>query len=88
MQFAIVIPRRPPLASRDLGAPCECLAFLRGKKSHVRRASLDRQTARLSRGGTMNTKKLALLVLLSSSLLVPAAQAQIRHLEMRVEGMT
>jgi hypothetical protein len=36
----------------------------------------------------MNTKKLALLVLLSSSLLVPAAQAQIRHLEMRVEGMT
>jgi hypothetical protein len=36
----------------------------------------------------MNTKKLALLVLLSSTLLVPVAQAQIKHIEMRVEGMT
>jgi hypothetical protein len=35
----------------------------------------------------MNTKKLALLVLLGS-LLVPLAQAQIQHVEMRVEGMT
>jgi hypothetical protein len=35
----------------------------------------------------MNSKKLALLVLLGSTL-VPAAQAQIKHIEMRVEGMT
>jgi hypothetical protein len=32
VQFAIVIPRRPPLASRDLGAPCECLAFFARQK--------------------------------------------------------
>jgi hypothetical protein len=36
----------------------------------------------------MNTKKIALLVLLGSLVVVPVAQAQIRHLEMRVEGMT
>jgi hypothetical protein len=35
----------------------------------------------------MNTKKLALLAVLAS-LIVPMAQAQIRHIEMRVEGMT
>ncbi len=35
----------------------------------------------------MNTKKLALLALLGS-LVVPMAQAQIKHIEMRVEGMT
>ena len=36
----------------------------------------------------MDTKKLALLVLFGSTLLMPAAQAQIKHIEMRVEGMT
>ena len=35
----------------------------------------------------MNTKKLALCALLGS-LVVPMAQAQIKHIEMRVEGMT
>ena len=35
----------------------------------------------------MNTKKLVLLVLLGS-IAAPAAQAQIKHIEMRVEGMT
>jgi hypothetical protein len=35
----------------------------------------------------MNTKKLALLVLLIS-ITSPMAQAQIKHIEMRVEGMT
>jgi hypothetical protein len=35
----------------------------------------------------MNTKKLALLALLGS-MLVPVAQAQIKHIEIRVEGMT
>ncbi len=35
----------------------------------------------------MNTKKLALLALLGM-FVVPAAQAQIKHIEMRVEGMT
>jgi hypothetical protein len=35
----------------------------------------------------MNTKKLALLALLGL-MFVPAAQAQIKHIEMRVEGMT
>lgn len=35
----------------------------------------------------MNTRKLALLVLLAS-VLVPVSQAQIKHIEMRVEGMT
>jgi hypothetical protein len=35
----------------------------------------------------MNTKKLALLALLGSTLM-PMAQAQIKHIEMRVEGMT
>jgi hypothetical protein len=35
----------------------------------------------------MNRKYLALLALLSF-MAVPAAQAQIKHIEMRVEGMT
>jgi hypothetical protein len=35
----------------------------------------------------MNAKKLALLALLGS-MFMPMAQAQIRHIEMRVEGMT
>jgi len=35
----------------------------------------------------MNTKRLALLVLLGS-MVMPMAQAQIKHIEMRVEGMT
>jgi hypothetical protein len=36
----------------------------------------------------MNTKKIALLVLLGSMVVVPVAHAQIKHIEMRVEGMT
>ena len=35
----------------------------------------------------MNTRKIALLLLLGS-MVVPVAQAQIKHVEMRVEGMT
>jgi hypothetical protein len=35
----------------------------------------------------MNTKKVALLVLLVS-VVSPLAQAQIKHIELRVEGMT
>lgn len=35
----------------------------------------------------MNRKNLALMALLSL-IVVPAAQAQIKHIEMRVEGMT
>ncbi len=35
----------------------------------------------------MNTRKLALLFLLAS-VFVPVLQAQIKHIEMRVEGMT
>ena len=35
----------------------------------------------------MRVKKFALLLLLGS-IFVPAAQAQIKHVEMRVEGMT
>jgi hypothetical protein len=36
----------------------------------------------------MNAKGIALLVLLGSMIGVPVAQAQIKHIEMRVEGMT
>ena len=36
----------------------------------------------------MNTKRVAFLVLLASTVVVPVAQAQIKHIEMRVEGMT
>jgi hypothetical protein len=39
------------------------------------------------KGGTMDTRKLALLFVLGS-VLVPVSQAQIKHIEMRVEGMT
>jgi hypothetical protein len=35
----------------------------------------------------MNKKRLALLALLGL-MVMPAAQAQIKHIEMRVEGMT
>ena len=35
----------------------------------------------------MNSRKIALLFLLGS-VFVPVSQAQIRHIEMRVEGMT
>ena len=36
----------------------------------------------------MNITRVALLVLLGSMIVVPVAQAQIKHIEMRVEGMT
>jgi hypothetical protein len=36
----------------------------------------------------MHTKRIALLVLLGSLVVVPAAKAEIKHIEMRVEGMT
>jgi hypothetical protein len=36
----------------------------------------------------MNMKRAALLVLLGSIVVVPVIQAQIKHIEMRVEGMT
>jgi hypothetical protein len=39
------------------------------------------------KGGTMNTIKLALLFLLGFAF-IPVSQAQIKHIEMRVEGMT
>jgi hypothetical protein len=36
----------------------------------------------------MHTKRVALLVLLGAMVVVPLAQAQVKHIEMRVEGMT
>src|ERR1700730_2224112 len=39
-------------------------------------------------GGTMKTRRITLLVLLGSIVVVPVAQAQVKHIEMRVEGMT
>jgi len=39
------------------------------------------------RGGTMNPKRF-LLVLLFGCTIAPVSQAQIKHIEMRVEGMT
>jgi len=36
----------------------------------------------------MNTKRIALVLLGCSMVVVSVAQAQIKHLEMRVEGMT
>ena len=36
----------------------------------------------------MKTKRLAMLVLLGSIVVAPAAKAQVKHIEMRVEGMT
>ena len=36
----------------------------------------------------MNTKRVAMLLLLGSMVVVPVAQAQIKYIEMRVEGMT
>jgi hypothetical protein len=39
------------------------------------------------KGGAMNIRKLA-MVLLFVSPLMPHSQAEIKHIEMRVEGMT
>ena len=36
----------------------------------------------------MNRKRMALLLLLGSIVVVPVARAQVRYIEMRVEGMT
>jgi hypothetical protein len=36
----------------------------------------------------MKTRRITLLVLLGSIVVVPVAQAQVKHIEMRVEGMT
>jgi hypothetical protein len=36
----------------------------------------------------MSVRKFALFVLLGSVMLGPAAEAQVKHIEMRVEGMT
>ena len=36
----------------------------------------------------MNMKRVALQLLLGSIVVMPVAQAQIKHIEMRVEGMT
>jgi hypothetical protein len=36
----------------------------------------------------MHTKRVALLVLLGAMVVAPVAQAQVKHIEMRVEGMT
>ena len=36
----------------------------------------------------MSRKRVTLLVLLGSMVVMPLAQAQITHIEMRVEGMT
>jgi len=36
----------------------------------------------------MHTKRIAMLALLGSLVVVPPAKAQIKHIEMRVEGMT
>jgi hypothetical protein len=36
----------------------------------------------------MNTKRIALLVLSGLMVAAPMAEAQIKHIEMRVEGMT
>jgi hypothetical protein len=36
----------------------------------------------------MKTKNLVLLLFLGSVVVVPVAEAQIKHIEMRVEGMT
>jgi hypothetical protein len=37
---------------------------------------------------SMRKKRIALLILLGSIVVVPVAQAQVKHIEMRVEGMT
>jgi hypothetical protein len=36
----------------------------------------------------MKTRRIALLVLLGSIVVVPVVKAQVKHIEMRVEGMT
>src|SRR5437667_2469484 len=82
-------PRHARLARDGLG----CSAFHEPTvyacpPSHQFRNYTAVSFAPLRKGGTMNTKKIALLVLLGSMVVVPAAQAQIKHIEMRVEGMT
>jgi len=48
----------------------------------------NRFGTRITKGGKqMHARKIALLVLLGC-LFAPVAQAQIKHIEMRVEGMT
>jgi hypothetical protein len=43
----------------------------------------------ISKGGNiLNIRKLNMLVLLGAMLAAPLAQAQITHVDMRVEGMT
>ena len=44
--------------------------------------------ALLRKEKNMKMKRVALLVLLGSMVVVPVAEAQIKHIEMRVEGMT
>lgn len=39
------------------------------------------------KGAAMNMKRIALLLLLGC-MLAPVSQAQIKHIEMRIEGMT
>jgi hypothetical protein len=36
----------------------------------------------------MNRKRVVLLVLLGSMVVAPVVEAQVKHIEMRVEGMT
>lgn len=36
----------------------------------------------------MDKRRIACLVLLGALIVVPAAKAQVKHIEMRVEGMT
>ncbi|MGH9724656.1 MAG: hypothetical protein ACRD41_06280, partial [Candidatus Acidiferrales bacterium] len=55
--------------------------------SHQLRNYTAVSAAFLGKGESMNTRKFALLLLLGS-MVVPVAQAQIKHVEMRVEGMT
>jgi len=37
---------------------------------------------------TRTGRRIALLLLLGSTVVVPVARAQVKHIEMRVEGMT
>jgi hypothetical protein len=64
-----------------------------GTSSHQFRNHAAVPAASLRKEETMNKmnlmkSRLALLVLLGSMVVVPVAQAQIKHIEMRVEGMT
>src|ERR1700730_7074698 len=62
-----------------LSCPCGVRAVLGSRSSFG---------STFKKGGTMNTKRVAMLVLLGSMVVVPVAQAQTKHIEMRVEGMT